>query len=146
MATTTVGARVSAGEYPHPHGDGHVSPTHTPLSATLVNVARRTERSSIKLKFTCGSSDIVNSVVVDAAGGILYSISSDCDSKRTTFVSCADSNAEIATIDWDHSSPRMLYRSKKMKCKDWLPLAGPDTEYYMPLPTVTLSEPELRPL
>ncbi|KAH9968458.1 hypothetical protein BJV74DRAFT_868256 [Russula compacta] len=125
MATTTVGTRVSAGGYPHPHGDGHVSPPPTPLSATLVNVARRTERSSIKLKFTCGSSDIVNSVVVDAAGGILYSTSSD--SKRTTLVSCGD-NVEIATIEWDHSSPRMVFRRQKIKCKDWLPLAGPDTE------------------
>ncbi|KAH9024019.1 hypothetical protein EDB83DRAFT_2428698 [Lactarius deliciosus] len=37
-------------------------------------------------------------------------------------------NSVIATVEWDRSSPRMVFRGKKIKCKEWLPLAGPDTE------------------
>jgi len=40
-------------------------------------------------------------------------------------------NFEVATIDWDHSSPRMVFRGKKLKCKEWLTRAGrpgPKTE------------------
>lgn len=62
----------------------------------------------------------------DAAGRPLYSISSN--SKRTKLLSHRD-NAEVATIEWDRSSPRMVFRVKKIKCKEWLPLAGPTTEY-----------------
>jgi hypothetical protein len=96
------------------------------MSATLVNDTHLTERPSVKLKIPGGSSDIFNSVVVSASGQSLYSISSN--SKCTTLVSCRD-NVEVATVQWDRSSPRMVFRRKKMKCKEWLPLAGPDTEY-----------------
>jgi hypothetical protein len=98
------------------------------MSATLVNdaAAHLAERPSVKLKIPGGGSDIFNSMVVSASGQSLYSISSN--SKRTTLVSCKD-NVEVATVEWDRSSPRMVYRRKKMKCKEWLPLAGPDTEY-----------------
>lgn len=98
------------------------------MSVTLVNDAHLTERPSVKLKIPGGSSDIFNSVVVSASGQSLYSISSN--SKRTTLVSCRD-NVEVATVEWDRSSPRMVFRRKKMKCKEWLPLAGPDTEARM---------------
>lgn len=96
------------------------------MSATLVNGAHLNERPSVQLKFLGGSSDIFNSAVVSVSGQSLYSISSN--SKRTTLVSCKD-NVEVATVEWDRSSPRMVFRRKKMKCKEWLPLAGPDTEY-----------------
>ena len=118
----------SAGGTTYPHGYGRMSPPPTPLSPTLVEPPRHIERSSIKLKFSSSGSNIVNATVVDAAGRYLYSISSN--SKRTTFLSCRN-NAEIATIDWDRSSPRMVFRGKKMKCKDWLPLTGPET--WLPL-------------
>ena len=100
------------------------------MSVTLVNDAHLTERPSVKLKIPGGSSNIFNSVVVSASGQSLYSISSN--SKRTTFVSCRD-NVEVASVEWDRSSPRMVFRRKKMKCKEWLPLAGPDTEYVLGL-------------
>ncbi|KAI0274141.1 hypothetical protein BGY98DRAFT_995716 [Russula aff. rugulosa BPL654] len=100
------------------------SPT-TSLSPTLVNNARYTERPSLKLSFTSGASNILNSAVVDAANQTLYSISSN--SKRTTMVSCRD-NVEVATVQWDRHSPRMVFRRKKVKCKEWLKLAGPDND------------------
>jgi hypothetical protein len=128
MAAAAVYAtpQVSAGEYLPLHVLRHASPPSIPMSATLVNDAHLTERPSVKLKIPGGNSNIFNSVVVSASGQSLYSISSN--SKRTTLASCRD-NVEVATIEWDRSSPRMVFRRKKMKCKEWLPLAGPDTEY-----------------
>jgi hypothetical protein len=103
------------------------SPT-TSLSPTLINDprARYIEHPSLQFSFPCGASNILNSTVIDAAGQHLYSISSN--SKRTTMVSCRD-NVEIATVQWDCHSPRMVFRRKKMKCKEWLKLTGPDNEY-----------------
>jgi hypothetical protein len=113
--------RMSADEYTHRPS----SPT-TSLSPTLVNNTHHTERPSLKLRIPSGASDILNSVVVNAAGQSLYSITSN--SKRTTLVSCAD-NVEVATVQWDRASPRMVFRRKKVKCKTWLPLTGPQKEY-----------------
>lgn len=140
-ATAVYAARVSAGEYPHTNGI--VSP---PLSPTLVNIPHPNDRPSIKLKIPCGKSNIFNTVVIDSAGQSLYSISST--SKRTTLVSCRNS-AEVATVEWDRSSPRMVFRRKKMRCKEWLPLAGPETEYTLLLPpnvTLNLSLSSLDPV
>ena len=92
---------------------------------TLVNTPHHDERTSVRLKIPCGKSNILNSVVVDAAGQSLYTIASN--SKRTTFVECKD-NVEIVTVQWDRSSPRMVFRRKKMKCREWLPPAGPESE------------------
>lgn len=119
-------AVVSAGEYLPLHAPRYALPPPTPMSVTLVNDTHLSERPSVKLKIPGGSSDIFNSVVVTASGQSLYSISST--SKRTTLASYKD-NFEVATVEWDRSSPRMVFRRKKMKCKEWLPLAGPDTEY-----------------
>ena len=113
--------RVSGDEYLHRPS----SPT-TSLSPTLVNNPHHIERPSHKLRIPSGASDILNSVVVNAAGQSLYSITSN--SKRTTLVSCAD-NVEVATVQWDRASPRMVFRRKKIKCKTWLPLTGPQNEY-----------------
>jgi len=101
------------------------SPPPSP-TATLVNVVHRNERPSIKIKIPGGKSNVLNSVVVDEAGQSLYTVSSN--SKRTTFVACQN-NDEVATVQWDRSSPRMVFRGKKIKCKEWLPFAGPGTEY-----------------
>ena len=120
--------QLSAGEYPHPYGSAYLSPAP---SSTLVNVANSTNRSrpSIKLKIP-GASDILNSVVVDAAGQSLFSISST--SKRTTFVSNRG-DVKVATIEWDRPSPLITLRQRKVKCKEWLPRAAPETEY-IPIP------------
>ena len=101
------------------------SPT-TSLSPTLVNDAHYTERPSLKLIFPRGASNTLNSAVINAAGQSIYSISSN--SKRTIMVSCRD-NVEVATVQWDRHSPRMVFRRKKTKCKEWLRLAGPDNKY-----------------
>ena len=101
------------------------SPT-TSLSPTLVNDTQYTERPSLKLCFPCGASNILNSAVIGPAGQPLYSILSN--SKRTTMVSCRD-NVQVAAVQWDRHSPRMVLRHKKMKCKEWLKLTGPDNEY-----------------
>ena len=123
--TTQVSARVSAHDL-HPHDQYRPPSPATSLSPTLVNETHYTERPSLKLRFPSGASNILNSVVVNAAGQSLYSISSD--SKRTTLVSCSD-NVEIANVQWDCHSPRMVFRRKKIKCKAWLPLTGPENEY-----------------
>jgi hypothetical protein len=126
MATSSLYTTlVSADGYPH----RPPSPTIS-LSTTLVNHPHSTDRPSLKLTIPCGASNILNSVVVDPTGQSLYSTSSN--SKRTTLVSCSD-NVEIATVQWDRSSPRMVFRQKKMKCKEWLLLTGPENEY-MPAP------------
>ena len=103
------------------------SPT-TPLSPTPVtdNDTVYTERSSLKLSFPCGASNTLDSAVINAAGQSIYSISSY--SKRTTMLSCKG-NIRVATIQWDRHSPRMVFRRKKTKCKEWLKLAGLNNEY-----------------
>ena len=128
MAASVSATQVSAGGYPHAYGHGRTSPPPSPLSATLVEATRPSERPSMELKISSSGAKIVNAVVIDAAGRPLYSISSD--SKRTTLHSRRD-NTEVATVDWNRSSPRMVFRGKKVKCKEWLPRAGPDTEYVL---------------
>jgi hypothetical protein len=118
--------QVSADEYFHRPSSPTAS-LATSLSPTLVNNSHYIERPSLKLRVPSGASNILNSVVLNAAGRSLYSISSN--SKRTTVVSCID-NVEVATVQWDRSSPRMVFRRKKIKCKRWLSLTGPQNEYF----------------
>jgi hypothetical protein len=125
MATPVHAMQVSAGGYPHAYDHDRSSPPPTPLSETLVEAPRSDERPSIELKISGSGASILNAIVVDPAGRPLYSISSN--ESRTTLLSQRDSS-KVATIDWDHSSPRMVFRGKKVKCKEWLPRAGPDTE------------------
>ncbi|KAF8260367.1 hypothetical protein EI94DRAFT_1748712 [Lactarius quietus] len=125
MAASVNAIQISAGGYSQAHGHGRTSPSiHTEC-----NFGRATrghdERPSIKLKFSSSGVKIVNAVVVDPAGHSLYTISSD--SRHTKLLSHGD-NTEVATIDWNRSSPRMVFRGKKMKCKEWLARAGPETE------------------
>jgi hypothetical protein len=144
MPTMAASGQSPAGNHQHSQPTNHapVSPSSSPQSATFVNTAPvLRERPSVKLKVVGGKSDILNSVVVNTAGQSLYSISSD--PKRTTMVACKDS-VEVATVNWNRSSPRMVFRRKKMKCKDWLPLTGPETEYKpTPLPSSRLLNPKL---
>ncbi|KAF8460712.1 hypothetical protein DFH94DRAFT_805692 [Russula ochroleuca] len=123
-AASNYATRVSTYEYLHRPSSPAAS-LATSLSPTLVNNTHYLERPSIKLRIPSGASNILNSVVVNAAGQFLYSISSN--SKHTTFVSCMD-NVEVATVQWERSSPRMVFRRKKIKCKAWLPLTGPQNE------------------
>ena len=123
---------------PHTHSYGPMSSLHTSPTASRVNTAHRTKRPSVKFKIPCGKSNILNSALVNADGQSLYKISSN--SKRTTFVACKNS-VEVATVQWDRSSPRMVFRRKKMKCKEWLSLAGPRAEYEpAPLAACRISE------
>jgi hypothetical protein len=126
-AASNYATRVSTYEYLHRPSSPAAS-LATSLSPTLVNNTHYLERPSIKLRIPSGASNILNSVVVNAAGQFLYSISSN--SKHTTFVSCMD-NVEVATVQWERSSPRMVFRRKKIKCKAWLPLTGPQNEYIL---------------
>jgi hypothetical protein len=124
--------QVSADGYSQRDDHRPPSPT-TSLSPTLVNDTHYTARPSLKLRIPGGASNILNSMVVNTAGQSLYSVSSD--SKRTTLISCRD-NVEIATVQWDRHSPRMVFHRKKMKCKEWLKLTGPDNEY-IPAPRLS---------
>jgi hypothetical protein len=111
-ATVIPTTQLSAGKYLHTHDHGPMSSPSTPLSTTRVNTARQNKRPSVTLKIARGKSNIVNSVVVDAAGQSLYTISSNL--KRTTVVACKD-NVEVATVEWDRSSPRIVLRQKKLR-------------------------------
>ncbi|KAF8498221.1 hypothetical protein F5888DRAFT_1634132 [Russula emetica] len=113
--------QVSPDDHLQPHGDHRQLSIATSLSPTPVNDAAHptgTERPSLKLRIPGGASNILNSTVIDTAGQSLYSTLSD--SKRTTL--------RLPPIQWDHHSPRMVFRQKKMKCKEWLKLAGPNDE------------------
>jgi hypothetical protein len=128
--------RVSAGQYSHPYGHDRTFPSPTPSSATSVGAPRPNERPSIELKISSSGAKILNAVVVDSAGRPLYTVSSD--EGRTELRSQRD-NSKVATIDWDRSNPRMVFRGKKVKVKEWLPRAGPNTEYVlMPIPHASL--------
>ena len=128
-AASGCNSQVSPDDLLQPHGDrSPLSPTAS-QSPTVVNDTHHIERLPLKLRIPGGASNILNSTVVDTAGQSLYSTSSD--SKRTKLVSYRD-NVEVATVQWDRHSPRMVFRGKKMKCKEWLKLTGPNNEY-MPI-------------
>jgi hypothetical protein len=127
MAAASDTTRVPVNEYLHRPSSLTASLT-TSLCPTLINNSQYTQRPSVKFKVPSGASNILNSVVLNAAGHSLYLITSN--SKRTMLVSCVN-NVEIATVQWDSSSPRMVIRRKKIKCKTWLPLTGPQNEYIL---------------
>jgi hypothetical protein len=128
-AASASNSQASPGDDLQPHGDHRPLSLATSLSPTLFNDTHHTERPPLKLTIAGGASNILSSTIVDTAGQPLYSTLSD--SKRTKLVSYRD-NVEVATIKWDRHSPRMVFRRKKMKCKEWLKLAGPNSEY-MPI-------------
>jgi len=110
---------------PRTHRYDSMSSPPTSPTATLVNTVHPNERPSVMFKIPGGKSNILNSVVADAAGQSVYTILSN--SKRTTFVACQN-KVEVATVQWNRSSPRMVFRGKKIKCKEWLPTSGLGTE------------------
>ena len=91
----------------------------------MVEPSRPNERPFIELKFSIGGANILNAVVTDSIGQPLYTMTSD---EGRTKLSSQRDNSKVATIDWDRRSPRMVFRGKKVKCKEWLPRSGPDTE------------------
>jgi hypothetical protein len=125
MAAPNHATQVSAGGYPHARNPIRSSHPPTPSNVALVEAPRSNERPSIELKISSRGARILNAVVVDSTGRPLYSISSD--ESHTKLISQRDTT-NVATIDWDRSSPRMVFRGKKVKCKEWLPRARPDTE------------------
>ena len=102
-----------------------------------------TERTAHKLRITSPpGAGILNASILDAAGRALYTISSDAKLNKTCVRRaglCLDSDAdadvamadeELAQFRWDRASPRMRFdggdnkkRKRKVKCKQWLPLA-----------------------
>lgn len=127
--------QVSAGGYLHTLQRIRSYPPPSILSANSENTCSSVasnERPSIELKISSSGAEILNAVVVLCPSGRpLYSISSN--KNRTKLLSHKD-DAEVATIDWNRSSPRMVFRGKKIKCKDWLPRAAPETEYELIAP------------
>ena len=118
--------QVDARQHPHPYVHGRTSHFSTPRNAALVKAPPCNERPSIELKISSRGAKILNAVVVDSAARSLYSISSD--ESRTTLLSQRDSS-KVATINWDRSSPRLVFRGKKFKCKEWLSYFESASEY-----------------
>ena len=118
--------QVDARQYPHSYVHGKTSQFTTPRNAALAKAPPCNERPSIELKISSRGAKILNAVVADSASRPLYSISSD--ESRTTLLSQRDSS-KVATINWDRSSPRMVFRGKKFKCKEWLHYVESDSEY-----------------
>lgn len=113
------------------------------------------ERPSRKFRITAAPGvGMLNATILDASGRALYATSSDAKLKKTTLrhvavpASHPGSNPhpvrDLARVGWDRSSPRVRFladtdgtelpkRSKhKIKCKEWLPRARPDTQYVFP--------------
>lgn len=74
-------------------------------------------------KFSGTNATILNSQVNDPWGKSPFHVSTP--TKKVTSFRAAD-GAVIALIDWDHSSPVMEFRGKKIKIKEWLPLKKDD--------------------
>jgi hypothetical protein len=113
-----------------------------------------TERAVRKLKITAPPGEgILNASILDAAGRTLYTTSSDAKLKKTSVrrlgpyldsdtdahadtvnVVTAEAGEELARFGWDRASPRVRFgpapdkkekkKQRKVKCKEWLPLAN----------------------
>ena len=112
-----------------------------------------TERAVRKFKVTAPPGEgILNASILDAAGRALYTTSSDAKLKKTSvrrlgpFLDAdtdvdansvntvsAENGEELARFGWDRASPRVRFgpapdkkqkkKQRKVKCKEWLPLA-----------------------
>jgi hypothetical protein len=106
-----------------------------------------TERAARKLRVTSPpGAGILHASILDAAGRALYTASSDAKLKKTSVRRVCpylDSDTEmdmaidelheeeLARLKWDRASPRVRFcagddkkRKRKVKCKEWLPLAS----------------------
>jgi hypothetical protein len=111
-----------------------------------------TERAARKLVITSPpGAGILHASILDAAGRALYTASSDAKLKKTSVQRAGpyhlDSDTEtdvavdelyaeeLARLKWDRASPRLQFcagedkkkRKRKVKCKEWLPLANSRT-------------------
>jgi len=111
-----------------------------------------TERAAHKLVITSPpGAGILHASILDAAGRALYTASSDAKLKKTSVQRAGpyhlDSDTEtdvaidelyaeeLARLKWDRASPRVQFcagedkkkRKRKVKCKEWLPLADSRT-------------------
>jgi len=110
-----------------------------------------TERAVRKLKITAPPGEgILNASILDAAGRTLYTTFSDPKLKKTSVrrlgpyldsdtdadtvnVVTAEDGEQLARFGWDRASPRVRFgpapdkkqkkKQRKVKCKEWLPLA-----------------------
>jgi hypothetical protein len=106
-----------------------------------------------KLKITAPPGEgVLNASILDAAGRTIYTTSSDAKLKKTSVrrlgpyldsdtdadadtvnVVTAEAGEELARFGWDRASPRIRFgpapdkkqkkKQRKVKCKEWLPLA-----------------------
>ena len=112
-----------------------------------------TERISRKFRITAApGAGMLNTAILDASGRPLYTTTSDAKLKKTTVRRVAvpalhsdsnlDTSRDLARVGWDRASPRVRFLSSadgtelskkskkhKVKCKEWLPRAGTDTQY-----------------
>jgi hypothetical protein len=118
-----------------------------------------TERAARRLRITSPpGAGILHASILDAAGRALYTASSDAKLKRTSVRRVCpylDSETEtdmailhegeLARLKWDRASPRVRFcagddkkkRKRKVKCKEWLPLASSGATGTSNLPYVT---------
>jgi hypothetical protein len=111
--------------------------------STTVPPPPYTERIARKLRITSPPGEgILNASILDAAGRVLYKTCSDAKLKKTsvrrarlfldsdTDADVAIADEELARFGWDRANPRVRFggldsknRKRKVKCKEWLPLA-----------------------
>ena|SRR5712671_371236 len=104
-----------------------------------------TERAARRLRITSPpGAGILNASILDSTGRALFTASSDAKLKKTSVrrarpylidsdaeTGAAAGDEELARFGWDRASPRVRFggsnekkRKRKVKCKEWLPLAS----------------------
>jgi hypothetical protein len=128
-----------------------------------------------RLKITSPPGEgILNASILDAAGRTLYTTSSDAKLKKTSVrrlgpyfdsdtsvnVATEEDGEELARFGWDRASPRVRFgpapankkqkrKQRKVKCKEWLPLADSvsgatsDLQYAFLLSLMDISQNDL---
>lgn len=87
--------------------------------ATLSNTAPPPQQPiTFHFSGTAREKTILHTNVTDPWGRVVLSVSSP--SKKQSMVSDGEGRI-MASFDWDHSSPIMIYGEQKMKTKEWLP-------------------------
>lgn len=95
------------GQYPDPPQTHPAFQSPTPAAPT--------KRGPVVFLFTHNET-ILNCQVDDPFGRTPFTITTE---KKVTSFKASDGNP-IARIEWDHSSPVMMYKGEKVKCREWL--------------------------